>query len=97
MADIEFVKELADRLNEYLRLNPERAVATLATPLAHAGYASVAHFLGQLSMPRNLKGDDLTNPGAGCFLVPLVEDNRITGFQALSAQTLLDQQKDKMS
>ena len=89
MDESKFVAELARRLNLYLERHQQRASLTLTTPLAHSGYANVAHFLGELSMPSDLS--KLSEEDA-IFLVPNLEDNALLGFRVLSAKDLQKQQ-----
>jgi hypothetical protein len=98
MTDADFVKELARRLNTFLEQAPERANGVLATPMPHAGYAGVAHFLGELGMPKGVT--DQTNMGdlqETLFLFPIIEDHRIVHFEVVTgvdlAQKALDAQK----
>jgi len=89
MTDEEFVNELTTRLNLFLEVGDERAQATLTTPLMHVGYASVGHFLGQLCCPRGIS--DTTPPEQlqnVKFLMPVVDDGRITSFQAVTGAEL---------
>jgi hypothetical protein len=85
MTDAEFVDELVERVNLWLQADPDRANKALLTPLGHAAYANVGHLLSQFCFPRGL---DFTKPppemGDVRFLVPVIEDRRITAFRSLS-------------
>ena len=89
MTDEEFLEEMAARLNLFIEGDAKRAHVTLATPLTHAGYASVGHFLGQLCSPRGItektEADLLQNVK---FLMPEFDEGRITGFQAVTGADL---------
>ena len=90
MTDADFVKELARRLNTFLEQAPERANAVLATPIPHAGYAGVAHFLGELAMPSGItdkvKMGDLQE---ALFLYPTIDDShRIVKFEVMLGSDL---------
>lgn len=85
MTDAEFVEELVVRLNLWLDGDPNRANRALLTPLSHAGYSNVGHFMSQLCFPRH----GLAHPQDEIrFLVPTIEDQRITRFQALTGAEL---------
>lgn len=89
MTDAEFVDELVTRLNLTLEADQNRANSAFSTPLGHAGYASVAHFIGQLGMPRGINetasADDVLNVK---FIVPIVEGGRIMGFEGVTGSEL---------
>jgi hypothetical protein len=89
MTDAEFVDELVARLNLLLKADADRANAVFGTPLAHAAYASVGHFVGQLAMPRHITReasvDDVQNVK---FVAPVVEDRRIMKFEAVTGAEL---------
>ena len=94
MTDAEFVTELARRLNTFLEQNPERANMVLATPLPHAGYAGVAHFLGELGMPKGV--DAITSEeqiAELLFLYPNVENKMITNFAVMSGADMAKKAK----
>ena len=89
MTDAEFTDELVARLNLLIEADAERANKVFTTPLHAAAYASVGHFVGQLAMPRHItkeaSADDVTGVK---FVVPVVEDQRIVKFEALSGGEL---------
>ena len=83
------LSELAARLNLVLEADAERANFVLGSSLAHAGYASVGHFISQLGLPRGI--DPTTPPDAlknVKFLVPVIEEQRIRRFEALTGEEL---------
>jgi hypothetical protein len=89
MTDGDFLEELVIRLNLIIEADKDRATKIFGTPLFHAGYASVGHFLGQLAMPRTITkeatADEVRNVK---FIAPVVEDQRITRFEALTGAEL---------
>lgn len=89
MTDAEFAEELVARLNLVLEADHPRATAVFATSLHKAGYASVAHFIGQLAMPRHITkeatADDVQNVK---FVAPVIEDQRIVKFEAVTGEEL---------
>jgi len=88
MTDAEFVTELARRLNTFLEQNPERANMVLATPLTLAGYAGVAHFLGELGMPKGVNATTPADIAEAMFLYPNVKNGAITSFEVVSGADL---------
>ena len=91
MTDAEFVTELARRLNTFLEQNPDRANVALSTPLAHAGYAGVAHFLGELAMPSGLTNSSkMGELGDALFLYPDIQNNRIARFEVVPGSELAE-------
>jgi hypothetical protein len=89
MTDGEFLEELVIRLNLIIEADKDRASAVFGTPLVHARYASVGHFLGQLAMPRTItkeaSAEEVRNVK---FIVPVVEDQRITRFETVTGVEL---------
>lgn len=97
MTDAEFVEEFAERLTLWLHADAARANAALLTPLGHAGYANVGHLLGQICFPRGI--DPANPPREGVleevrFLTPVVQDRRITAFEAVSGADLQRRQQE---
>jgi len=89
MTDAEFTDELVERLNLLLEADPKRANTVFTTPLHNAAYASVGHFVGQLAMPRHITKEATADDVTGVkFVVPVVEDQRIVKFEALSGGEL---------
>jgi len=93
MTDDEFIEELVTRLNMFLEMDQERANKTLMTPMAHAGYANVGHFLGQFCLPR---GTGMDTPAEELkdvkFLLPEVAaEGGITGFRAVTGEQLQEE------
>lgn len=90
MTDAEFTEEIANRLNALLRADEARAMQGLTTPMVHAGYANVGHFLGQLCLPAGVDHstppDQLQNVK---FLMPVIGENgRINSFRAVTGEEL---------
>lgn len=89
MTDAEFADELVTRLNLLLKADPQRANAVFTTPLAHAAYASVGHFVSQLAMPRHITKDASADDVKGVkFIAPVIEDQKIVKFEALTGDQL---------
>jgi len=98
MTDADFVMELARRLNTFLEQAPERANGVLATPMPHAGYAGVAHFLGELALPKGASKDvNMADLQETLFLFPIIEDHHIIHFEVVTgvdlAQKAMEAQK----
>lgn len=87
-AESEFVRELAERLNSFLKQDPERANAVLATPIPHAKYTGVAHFLGVLALPPHATDETYTPSADQLFLYPIIENQRIQRFEVVSGEFL---------
>jgi hypothetical protein len=91
MTDAEFVTELAQRLNTFLEQDNTRANLVLATPMPHAGYAGVAHFLGELGMPVGVdqaaSQDDIKE---ALFLFPNITNRMITDFSVVTGAELAE-------
>ena len=83
--DAEFVKELAKRLNTMIEQNADRSNAVLTTALNHAGYASIAHFLGELALPARSSVEDLKG---SLFLFPVIEEGYIKRFDLVTGAFL---------
>jgi hypothetical protein len=94
-SDNAFVEELAKRLNTFLEQSPDRANAVLATPMPYAGYAGVAHFLGELSLPKGIGAE--VSPEeiqSALFLFPVIEDNKIKRFDVVTGEFLQKQSEE---
>jgi hypothetical protein len=89
MNDAEFADELVTRLNLLLEADVQRANAVLTTPLAHAAYASVGHFVSQLAMPRHITKEATADEVKEVkFIAPVIEEQRIVKFEALTGDQL---------
>lgn len=90
MTDDEFMEELVARVNLFLDADLHKANKVLCTPLPHAGYASVGHFLGMLALPRSF------NPGTASpeevanvkMVMPVIRENTITEFALVAGSDL---------
>jgi hypothetical protein len=95
MTDDEFVAELATRLNLFLQSDDQRSQAVLTTPLMHAGFASVGHFLGQICCPRGITDqsppEQLENVK---FLMPHIDKGRIVRFECVTGAELQERVKE---
>jgi len=89
MTDAEFIEEMATRLNLLIEGDADRATAVLTASLAHAGYANVGHFLGQMCLPRGITPatapEELQNVK---FLMPVMGKGRIARFEAVTGAQL---------
>jgi hypothetical protein len=84
MEDNEFVVELARRINTFFEQDEDRTRAVLSTPIPAAGYASVAHFLGELCMPKGIKDLNPSEMGSKNLLVPKVKDGKLLGVEVVT-------------
>ena len=82
----DFVVELARRLNTFFEQNRERTQAVLGMPLPIGGYASVAHFLGELCMPHGVKEEEGQEGelDSKMILVPKVEEGKLQEIEAIT-------------
>jgi len=97
MNDLEFVEELAKRLNLLLEADSDRLQLVLGVPLSHAGYASVGHFISQLGLPRGITQDTPAKAVENVkFLVPVIEKGRILKFEVLTGDELYESHMKKM-
>jgi len=89
MTDAEFVTELARRLNTFLEQDSERANGVLATPMPHVGYAGVAHFLGELALPKGASKDvNMKDLQETLFMFPIIAEERIVQFEVVTGVDL---------
>lgn len=96
MTDNDFVSELVERLNLFLKGSPERANRVLRTPLLHAQYATVGHFLGQLGLPRHITKDtEIKDMEKTLFIVPCFNEQRITHFRTATGKEIQELQTSK--
>lgn len=85
MDDNDFVTEMARRINTFFEQNEERARTALMMPVFQAGYASVAHFLGELCMPKGItKDSDPEALAEKLILLPKSGDQGLTGVEVLT-------------
>lgn len=92
MDDKDFVIEVARRINTFFEQSPERARMALSTPLFHARYASVAHLLGELCMPK-IKEASAEQLQEQLLLVPKIEDGALQGVEVLSLEEFQERAK----
>ena len=93
MTDDEFMEELVARVNLFLEADLHKANQVLCTPLIHAGYASVGHFIGTLALPRTL------NPVTASpeemakvkMVMPIIRENMIAKFTLVAGADLQKQ------
>lgn len=89
MHDAEFADELVTRLNLMLEADPARANAVFTTPLGHAAYASVGHFVSQLALPRHITKEATADEVKEVkFIAPVISDQTIVKFEALTGDQL---------
>jgi hypothetical protein len=82
MTHDDFVQELAERLNSFIKRVPQHALATLSMPLPMVGFASVAQVFGVVSMPGASNPEHL-------FLMPKVNaEGQLEGFECISGVEL---------
>lgn len=90
MTDDEFMEELVARVNLFLEADLDKANRVLCTPLTHAGYASVGHFIGMLTLPRSLNPVTATPAEMANvkMVMPVIRENMITAFTLVAGADL---------
>ena len=92
MTDNDFVVELARRINTFFEQDANRTRTVLSTPIRTAGYASVAHFLGEVCMPK-MKEMSPETLAQSLLLIPQIEEGRIMGLQVITIEEFEAQAK----